>query len=191
MSTMLFISGGEIVIVVLVILLLFGADKIPEFARTFGKGMNEFRKATEEIKREFNESTKPIIEDVDEVKETVSEHVEDFESSFSEITTESYDPENYDPYGVEGEPYPTEMDVDEDHDMNVIEKNNATEDVNDTEPAEMKDGPQEVPGAEVKTEAKKEVHSSKKKVGRTKKQFRKLPKSRSPRIQKRNNKGFH
>jgi len=191
MSTLLFISGGEIVIVVLVILLLFGADKIPEFARTFGKGMSEFRKATEEIKRELNESAKPVVDEVDEVKEAVSEHVDDFESSFSEVTTESFDPENYDPYGVEGEPYPTEMDVDEDHDMNVIEKNNPTEDVNDTEPAEMKEGLQDAPEAEVHSGEKKEVHSSKKKAGRRKKQSRKLPKSRSPKMQKRNSKGLH
>jgi len=92
MNTLLFISGGEIVIVVLVILLLFGADKIPEFARTFGKGMSEFRKATEEIKRELNESTKPFKEDFDDVKDAIGDHVDDFESTFSETTTESFDP---------------------------------------------------------------------------------------------------
>jgi TatA/E family protein of Tat protein translocase len=44
MITFLFgVSMGEIIIVFLVILLLFGANKIPEFARMFGKGMNQTR----------------------------------------------------------------------------------------------------------------------------------------------------
>ena len=40
----LFISGGELMIVVLAILLFFGADAIPGLARTVGKGMREFKK---------------------------------------------------------------------------------------------------------------------------------------------------
>ena len=44
------LSGGEIIIIFLVILVLFGADKIPDLARSFGRGMNEFKKATDEIK---------------------------------------------------------------------------------------------------------------------------------------------
>ena len=45
----LFISGPEIVVILLVVLLLFGSKKIPEFARGIGKGMREFRKATDDI----------------------------------------------------------------------------------------------------------------------------------------------
>ncbi len=51
--TILFISGQEIVFAVLIALLLFGSKEIPKLARTFGKGMKEFRKATDDIKREF------------------------------------------------------------------------------------------------------------------------------------------
>ena len=47
--TILFISGSEIFIILLVVLLLFGANKLPEIARGLGKGMNEFKKATEDI----------------------------------------------------------------------------------------------------------------------------------------------
>lgn len=43
LTTILFISGPEIFIVMVVVLLLFGAKKIPEVARGIGKGMNEFR----------------------------------------------------------------------------------------------------------------------------------------------------
>ncbi len=38
----------EILLIVLIILLLFGAKKIPELARSIGKGVREFRKAMKE-----------------------------------------------------------------------------------------------------------------------------------------------
>lgn len=75
-----FPSGGELILVVLVILLLFGADKIPEVARMFGKGMREFRKATDDIKREFNEETKEIKEEIETEKENLTEKIQDFKN---------------------------------------------------------------------------------------------------------------
>jgi TatA/E family protein of Tat protein translocase len=45
----LFISGQEIIFALLIALLLFGSKEIPKLARTFGKGMKEFRRATEDI----------------------------------------------------------------------------------------------------------------------------------------------
>ena len=44
----------EIVVILLVILLLFGAKKLPEFARGLGKGIKEFKKASSDIKDEVN-----------------------------------------------------------------------------------------------------------------------------------------
>lgn len=70
MNNLLFISGGEIFIIMVVVLLLFGANKIPEIARGLGKGMREFRKATDDIKREINESSSNITEDIDDLKDT-------------------------------------------------------------------------------------------------------------------------
>ena len=48
---LLFISGAELLLVLFIFLLLFGSKKIPDFARSLGKGLNEFKKATEEIKK--------------------------------------------------------------------------------------------------------------------------------------------
>ena len=48
-------GGLEIAIIVLVVLLLFGAKKIPELARGMGQGINEFRKASNEIKSEIDQ----------------------------------------------------------------------------------------------------------------------------------------
>ncbi len=70
MNTFLFISGGEIFIVMIVVLLLFGANKIPEIARGLGKGMNEFKKATDDIKREINNSADEVSDDIKEIKDT-------------------------------------------------------------------------------------------------------------------------
>ncbi len=44
---------GELFIVILVALLLFGPKRIPELARGLGKGIREFRKAAEDIKNEI------------------------------------------------------------------------------------------------------------------------------------------
>jgi len=68
----LFISGPEIVVILLVVLLLFGSRKIPEFARGIGKGMREFRKATEDIKKEINEETSEIKNDIKNMKDNLT-----------------------------------------------------------------------------------------------------------------------
>lgn len=43
------LGAGEIILIVLAILILFGAKKIPELAQGIGKGMKEFRKAVKEV----------------------------------------------------------------------------------------------------------------------------------------------
>ena len=42
------LSGTHILLVVLVVLLLFGAQKIPQLMRSLGSGMNEFKKGLKE-----------------------------------------------------------------------------------------------------------------------------------------------
>lgn len=44
----------ELILIFLVVLLLFGAKRIPEIARGIGKGIREFRDATTDIKRELD-----------------------------------------------------------------------------------------------------------------------------------------
>jgi TatA/E family protein of Tat protein translocase len=67
-SVLLFISGGEIFVILLAILLFFGADKIPEFARMMGKGVREFKKATDDIKRELDSGSAGISGVMDDLK---------------------------------------------------------------------------------------------------------------------------
>ena len=52
------LGGWEILLIVLVLLIFFGAKKIPELARGLGRGIREFKDATKEIKSEIEEGTK-------------------------------------------------------------------------------------------------------------------------------------
>ena len=65
---LLFIGGPEILIILFFVLLLFGSKKIPEVARMLGKGMREFRRATDEIKKEINDETKDMSDDFKNLK---------------------------------------------------------------------------------------------------------------------------
>lgn len=79
----LFISGTEIVFILFIVLLVFGADKVPEIARGLGKGMRQLKDATNDIKSEITKSaekqgldidiTKDVREEIDKVKEDVDE----------------------------------------------------------------------------------------------------------------------
>ena len=59
------ISFGEIFIIIVAIFIIFGPQKIPEFARKFGKGMREIKKASTEIKREINREVNTLKTDLD------------------------------------------------------------------------------------------------------------------------------
>jgi len=44
----------ELLILFLIVLLVFGAKRIPEIARSFGKGISEFKKGMREVETEFS-----------------------------------------------------------------------------------------------------------------------------------------
>tara|TARA_B110001454_G_C12489090_1_gene337649 strand:+ start:187 stop:468 length:282 start_codon:yes stop_codon:yes gene_type:complete len=80
----LFIGGPEIIVIGLIVVMLFGADKIPEIARGLGKGMRQLKDATNDIKREINETANnqgidtSIAEDVNKEINKVKENIDDF-----------------------------------------------------------------------------------------------------------------
>ena len=79
----LFISGAEIGFILFIVLLVFGADKIPEIARGMGKAMRQVKDATNDIKSEITKSaekqgidldiTQDVQKQIDQVKEDVDE----------------------------------------------------------------------------------------------------------------------
>tara|TARA_A100001011_G_C14314891_1_gene847485 strand:+ start:3537 stop:3803 length:267 start_codon:yes stop_codon:yes gene_type:complete len=75
-----FISGAEIFVIFLIVLLLFGADKIPDIAKGLGKGIRQVKDATQDIKTEIKKSakskgvdTKSISDQIDKVKEDIND----------------------------------------------------------------------------------------------------------------------
>jgi sec-independent protein translocase protein TatA len=60
------LGGGEVVLILFVILLMFGGKGIPSIAKTLGKGIREFKNATNDIQRDIHQSTGGITQQVNE-----------------------------------------------------------------------------------------------------------------------------
>lgn len=80
------IGGGEFLLIILVVLMLFGSDKIPEIARTVGKVIKQLKHATEDIKSEIQKSagenglnssdlTSGITDEIQKIKQDVADIV--------------------------------------------------------------------------------------------------------------------
>lgn len=82
-GTLLFISGQEIIFAVLIALLLFGSKEIPKLARTFGKGMKEFKRATDDIKREIESSSPEVVEDFNDIKKNLTKDANEIKKNFT------------------------------------------------------------------------------------------------------------
>lgn len=52
------LGGPELIVILFVILLLFGAKKLPELAKGLGKGIREFKDATKDVKENIEKATK-------------------------------------------------------------------------------------------------------------------------------------
>src|SRR5476651_954271 len=71
LSMFLFISNlfsTDMVIIIFVALLLFGGEKLPEIARGLGKGIRDFKDASEGVKREINNQINSFEEKREEKK---------------------------------------------------------------------------------------------------------------------------
>ena len=65
------IGISEIFLILLVALLLFGSKKLPEVARGLGSGLNEMKKAAEDIKKEINQND--VVRDINDLKKDIKE----------------------------------------------------------------------------------------------------------------------
>ncbi|MEE2876414.1 MAG: twin-arginine translocase TatA/TatE family subunit [Candidatus Neomarinimicrobiota bacterium] len=57
---MVSIGGWEVLLIFLVVLLLFGAKRLPELAKGLGKGIKEFKGAVEGIEKELDEAAESV-----------------------------------------------------------------------------------------------------------------------------------
>lgn len=82
-STFLFIGTTEVVFILFIVVMVFGADKIPDIARGLGKGINMVKNATNDIKSEVTKSaekngidtsiSKDVTQEINKVKEEIEE----------------------------------------------------------------------------------------------------------------------
>jgi TatA/E family protein of Tat protein translocase len=74
----------ELIIILVVALIVFGPKKLPELAKALGRGMSEFKKASEEIKDSLN-----MNEELREVKRDLDESVQGVEKSLETPVNET------------------------------------------------------------------------------------------------------
>lgn len=72
------IGGGEIFFILLIVVMLFGADKIPDIAKGLGKGIREVKNAANDIKNEINNSA-GNDEDLKKFREKVEKEKKELE----------------------------------------------------------------------------------------------------------------
>lgn len=58
------IGGGEMVVVLLIVLMLFGGDKMPQLAKGLGKSIREFKKAASGVEQEFKKALDEVPDPV-------------------------------------------------------------------------------------------------------------------------------
>ena len=86
-STFLFISGAEIAFILFIVIMVFGADKLPEIARGLGKGMRTLKDATNDIKHEITKTAEKngidtsLTDNVKKELNKVKDDLEDFTGS--------------------------------------------------------------------------------------------------------------
>lgn len=87
LTVFLFISGGEIFFILLIVVMVFGAKNIPEIARGMGKGMRTLKDATNDIKTEITKSAErngidtSITSEVNNELKKVKDDLEQFTGS--------------------------------------------------------------------------------------------------------------
>lgn len=67
MTTLAFFGmpgGSEVLVILLIVLLLFGAKKLPELSRSLGKSLGEFKKGKDDLEREIREVKNDVRESV-------------------------------------------------------------------------------------------------------------------------------
>ena len=92
MDTMAFISGmpggTEVLLILFIILLLFGAKKLPELSRSLGKSLGEFKKGKEDLEKEIrdiqNDAQEREIVSEPEPEEDIADQEEEVKAPSSE-----------------------------------------------------------------------------------------------------------
>ena len=71
----------EMIVILIIALLVFGPKKLPELGKSLGKGIREFRKATNDLKANWEDQIREAEHSVEEVKQDVKQTVHDVEAA--------------------------------------------------------------------------------------------------------------
>ncbi|WP_255195968.1 twin-arginine translocase TatA/TatE family subunit [Halorarius litoreus] len=81
-------GGPELLVILLIAVLLFGANKIPKLARSTGEAMGEFQKGREEVEQELNEMRQGKTKTETETEPTATSSTSSTEESTSDDVEE-------------------------------------------------------------------------------------------------------
>jgi sec-independent protein translocase protein TatA len=96
------IGGGELVFIILMAVMLFGADKIPEIARTLGKGMAQLKNASDDIKHEITKSAVENGFDVKALTSGFTKEIDDVKQGFHKMINDESSAVADNPLGLNG-----------------------------------------------------------------------------------------
>ncbi len=82
------ISGGEILLILLAGMLLFGKDKLPGIIRGVAKGSDFLRKASEEVKQQINAET-GLGDTIDDIRQSVDKAASDLKQDIRDMASET------------------------------------------------------------------------------------------------------
>lgn len=85
------IGGGEFIFIVLLILMFFGSDKIPELARNLGKGMAHLKNATNDLKSEIQKGVTDTGLDTRSLTGGISDEIAAAKEGFTRIVEDAKD----------------------------------------------------------------------------------------------------
>ena len=90
------IAGTEILLILVFVLVFFGANSIPGIAKTMGRAIYQIKNASDDLKSEIKKSTGDIKKDIN-LKELIKETEEDIKLPMDQMMTDIEHTINYEP----------------------------------------------------------------------------------------------
>ena len=90
------IAGTEILLILVFVLVFFGANSIPSIAKTMGRAIYQIKNASDDLKSEIKKSTGDIKKDIN-LKELIKETEEDIKLPMDQMMTDIEHTINYEP----------------------------------------------------------------------------------------------
>lgn len=85
---------SEMLMIFVIALLVFGPKKLPELGKSLGKGIREFKKATDELKSSWEDQVKDISQPLNDVKRDIHNMGQDFKADLYKHLEAPSEPEN-------------------------------------------------------------------------------------------------